>query len=128
MSVEDMLREGYLHRVHPDDRPIVDARRQLRLAGKPVPNRYEIRLLLPDNTVRWVDIGVTIVPWDGELATLTFFSDVTSRKALEVELKNTLQERETILQSSIVGIAFLTPEGRFKWANDAMLADFWRQS
>ena len=124
MSVEDMLREGYLHRVHPDDRPIVDARRQLRLAGKPVPNRYEIRLLLPDNTVRWVDIGVTIVPWDGELATLTFFSDVTSRKALEVELKNTLQERETILQSSIVGIAFLTPEGRFKWANDAMLQIF----
>jgi len=124
MSVEDMLREGYLHRIHPDDRPIVDARRQLRLAGQPVPNRYEIRLLLPDATVRWVDIGVTIVPWDGETATLTFFSDVTSRKALEAELKNTLQERETILQSSIVGIAFLTPAGRFRWANDAMLQIF----
>ncbi len=124
MSVEDMMREGYLHRIHPDDQSIVDTRRQLRLAGQPVPNRYEIRLLLPDGTVRWVDIGVTIVPWDGELATLTFFSDVSSRKALEVELKNTLQERETILQSSIVGIAFLTPEGRFRWANDAMLQIF----
>jgi len=124
MSVEDMMREGYLHRIHPDDQTIVDARRQLRLAGQPVPNRYEIRLLLPDGTVRWVDIGVTIVPWDGELATLTFFSDVTIRKALEEELKNTLQERETILQSSIVGIAFLTPEGRFRWANEAMLQIF----
>lgn len=124
MSVEDMMREGYLHRIHPDDRPIVDARRQLRLAGQSVPNRYEIRLLLPDGAVRWVDIGVTIVPWDGESATLTFFSDVTGRKAMEAELKNTLQERETILQSSIVGIAFLTPEGRFRWANDAMLQIF----
>jgi PAS domain S-box-containing protein len=120
MSVEDMMREGYLHRIHPDDRPIVDERRRRRLGGQSVPNRYEIRLLLPDGTVRWVDIGVTIVPWEGELGTLTFFSDITSRKALQAQLQSTLQERETILQSSIVGIAFLTPEGRFRWANDAM--------
>ena len=124
MSVEDMLREGYLHRIHPDDRSIVDERRRRRLAGEDVPNRYEIRLLLPGGTVRWIDIGVTIVPWDGESGTLTFFSDVTGRKELEAELKNTLQERETILQSSIVGIAFLTPAGRFRWANDAMLQIF----
>lgn len=35
-----------------------------------------------------------------------------------------LQERETILENSIVGIAFLTPEGRFRWANQAMLEIF----
>ena len=124
MTVEDMLREGYLHRIHPDDRPIVDERRRRRLAGEEVPNRYEIRLLLPKAGVRWVDIGVTIVPWDDEPGTLTFFSDVTARKALEARLESTLKERETILQSSIVGIAFLTPQGRFRWANDAMLQIF----
>jgi PAS domain S-box-containing protein len=35
-----------------------------------------------------------------------------------------LQERETILANSIAGIAFLTPEGRFRWANQAMLDIF----
>lgn len=35
-----------------------------------------------------------------------------------------LQERETILENSIVGIAFLTPEGRFRWANQAMMEIF----
>jgi PAS domain S-box-containing protein len=35
-----------------------------------------------------------------------------------------LQERETILANSIVGIAFLTPQGRFRWANQAMLEIF----
>jgi len=35
-----------------------------------------------------------------------------------------LQERETILANSIVGIAFLTPDGRFRWANQAMLEIF----
>lgn len=39
-------------------------------------------------------------------------------------LRTVLEEREIILESSIVGIAFLTPEGRFRWANKAMLDIF----
>jgi len=35
-------------------------------------------------------------------------------------LRLVLEERETILESSIVGIAFLSPDGRFRWANRAM--------
>lgn len=35
-----------------------------------------------------------------------------------------LAERETILENSLVGIAFLTPEGRFRWANSAMFSIF----
>ena len=101
MSVEEMLREGYLHRIHPDDRPIVDERRRRRLAGEEVPSRYEIRLLLPQAGVRWIDIGVTIVPWDGGPGTLTFFSDVTERKALEARLTSSLQERAATLESSL---------------------------
>jgi PAS domain S-box-containing protein len=37
------------------------------------------------------------------------------------QLRTSLQEREIILDNSIVGIAFLTPKGRFRWANPAML-------
>ncbi|WP_374666587.1 7TM diverse intracellular signaling domain-containing protein [Ramlibacter sp.] len=39
-------------------------------------------------------------------------------------LRTLLDERETILDTSIVGIAFLTPQGRFKWANRAMMDIF----
>ena len=39
-------------------------------------------------------------------------------------LRTVLEEREIILESSIVGIAFLTPKGRFRWANKAMLDIF----
>ena len=39
-------------------------------------------------------------------------------------LRSVLEEREIILESSIVGIAFLTPQGRFRWANRAMLDIF----
>lgn len=124
MELDDMLAHGYLHRIHPEDRPIVAERRKRRLAGETEPTRYEIRLQMADGRVKWIDIGVTLVPWEGGGATLTFFSDVTERKKLEARLTQTLAERETILNSSMIGIASLTPEGRFKWANPAMLRIF----
>ena len=117
MTQEDMLREGYLHRVHPEDHAVVDERRRRRLAGEPVPNRYEIRLLLPSGDVRWVEIGVSVVPWDGTQASLTFFSDVTERKHAEKELQRTSSEREAILNTALVGIA-LSVNQRNQWVND----------
>ena len=117
MSQEDMLREGYLHRVHPQDRAIVDERRRKRIAGESVPDRYEIRLLLPGDVVRWIEIGVSIVPWDGAQASLTFFSDVTERKYAEAELQRTSSEREAILNTALVGIT-LSVDRRNLWVNE----------
>lgn len=124
MSLEEMQQIGFLHRVHPDDHALVLDRQNRRLAGEAVPSRYELRLLMPDGEVRWIGISVTVVPWDGEQATLTFFSDISSRRALEEKLRDTLQERETVLENSLVGIAFLTPEGAFRWSNRALAKMF----
>ncbi|MBC5783285.1 PAS domain S-box protein [Ramlibacter sp. USB13] len=40
------------------------------------------------------------------------------------KLQTALQERELILENSIVGICFLTGDGRLRWANRAMLEMF----
>ena len=37
------------------------------------------------------------------------------------QLKTSLEEREAIIDNSIAGIAFLTPQGRMRWANTRML-------
>lgn len=42
----------------------------------------------------------------------------------ERKLKTALEERELILENSIVGICFLTGQGRLRWANRAMLQMF----
>lgn len=120
MSVDEMKQVGFLHRIHPDDQALVLDRQNRRLAGEDVPSRYELRLLLPSGEVRWIGISVAVVPWDGEQGTLTFFSDITHRKNLEAQLRDTLQERETILENSLVGIAFLTQEGTLRWFNRAL--------
>ncbi len=110
--------------IHPDDRDAVRNRHRQRLAGEAVDPTYEFRILDKSGNLRWLEIGGTLISWDGQPATLTFFSDITARKRLEAELKATLAERETTLQHSIVGIAFLTANGRLRWGNDALFRIF----
>jgi PAS domain S-box-containing protein len=124
MPFAEMEQIGFLHRIHPDDHGLVLDRQRRRLAGEEVPSRYELRLLMPDGEIRWIGISVTVVPWDGEQAILTFFSDISQRRKLEEKLRDTLEERETILDNSLVGIAFLTHEGGFRWSNRAMAKMF----
>ena len=117
LSSEDVLREGFLHRIHPEDRTEFSARYRRRMSGQEVSSRYETRLLLPDNSVRWLDISVTLVPWEGGQATLSFFSDVTERKRAEQELLRTASEREAILNNALVGIV-LSVARRHEWVNE----------
>ncbi|MEO8856564.1 MAG: PAS domain S-box protein [Burkholderiaceae bacterium] len=117
---EEMQQVGFLHRVHPADHALVLDRQRRRLAGEEVPGRYELRLLLPDASVRWIGISATVVPWDGGQAALVFFSDISQRKQLEEALRSTLEERETVLENSLVGIAFLSSDGQVRWSNSAM--------
>lgn len=116
----ELLGRSFVEAVHPDDRAMVAERQRQRLAGRSVPDRYELRLLHGDASTTWIEIGVTQVPWEGKSASLGFFSDVTRRKALEARLRDTLAERETILENSLVGIAFLTQDQKLRWANQAM--------
>ena len=116
MAHADVLRDGYLHRIHPEDQIMLNDRRKRRVAGEQVPNHYEIRLLLPDQEIRWLDIGVTVVPWEGAPAFLTFFSDITERKLADEELQRSYSEREAILDSALVGIV-LSVDRRHQWVN-----------
>ena len=117
LSNEDLLHKGFLHRIHPEDRAEFSARYRRRMSGEEVSSRYETRLLLPDNSVRWLDISVTVVPWDGGQATLSFFSDITERKKAEQELLRTASEREAILNNALVGIV-LSVARRHEWVNE----------
>jgi PAS domain S-box-containing protein len=120
LSREEMLANGFLYSIHPDDHEMVLDRQRRRFAGETVPDRYELRLLHKDGSITWIEIGVTMVPWDGKAGTLTFFSDVSERKALEARLRHTLDEREALLNSAQVGIAF-NVNRRFEWVNDEFI-------
>jgi PAS domain S-box-containing protein len=105
--------------IHPDDRPMAVDRYRRRMLGEPVDQHYAFRIVCKDGAVKWVEISAVRIDWHGAPATLSFLFDVTERLQLEAKLKRTLEEREVILESSIVAIVFLNREHRMVWANRA---------
>ncbi|MBC3884815.1 response regulator [Undibacterium griseum] len=59
-----------------------------------------------------------------ELARRLAEDAMAERRALDVELKRMLSERETILENSIVGMVFLNNQGRVQWANTPLCQIF----
>jgi len=125
-TAEDLLsRRSILERVHPEDRE-----RMTELAraavGRPTGDTLRVvyRILRDDDSTLSMDVSSVQIEWEGRRATLAFIQDLSERLRLEDDLKRSLAERELILENSVVGIAFLTPDGRLKWANRVMAQVF----
>jgi len=121
-SREEMLAlPSFLECVHPEDREVMAnvARRHLEL-GAGAEQVVNFRLRSKSGETVWVEGGTVQVEWEGSPATLAFLHDVTPQRRLEATLQRTLAERETILETSVMGIAFLDAKGRVRWANAAM--------
>lgn len=106
--------------IHPDDHDMVLDRYRRRMQGLPVESSYYFRVARPDGEVIWVELSAVVVEWHGQQATLAFITDVTDRKRLEENLTQALDERETILENAVAGIAFLNSKGRLEWGNQAI--------
>lgn len=120
MSLEQMRELPFTHAVHPDDQALVIDRYMRRLRGEEVEQHYAIRVLRPDGRLVWIELSAVQIDWEGSSATLSFITDITERKRLEDSLQQSLIERDTILNNSIIGILFLDPDRKVRWANAAM--------
>ncbi len=124
LELHELAGREFLDAIHPDDLAMMTQRHTARQLGLPVDARVDFRIVKPDGSVVWLGMNAVALPWEGRQALLAFITDITARKRLEQDLQRTLGERETILQNSIVGIAFLGPDGRISWANQAMVDMF----
>jgi PAS domain S-box-containing protein len=116
----ELLGRNLLDFVHPDDHAALVERYRRRVAGQALSAHAEFRVVRPDGSVVWVETSGVEVEWKGAPAVLSFLIDITQRHELQESLRRTLDERETVLDRAMVGIAFLDPQGRLRWANTAM--------
>jgi len=123
-SPEHLIGRPFIEVLHEEDRALVADRHARRLRGEEVESSYDVRIVTRSGEVRWVELGVVLLEWDGEPATLCFFSDISARKALEASLKQSLLDREIVLDNSIVGIAFVGADGKVHLGNRAMCEMF----
>lgn len=123
-SQEQLRSKPFVESIHPDDRALVVDHYARRLRGEHVEPKYAFRIISTSDRTIWVELSAVMIEWEGRSATLSFITDITERKRLEDSLTRSLAERETILQNSIVGIAFLNPQGRVHWANRVIMQMF----
>jgi PAS domain S-box-containing protein len=84
--------------VHPKDREWVIARAAKRLAGEPVPARYEFRILRKDGSTRWVEQFASLIQFEGKPAAMTAYVDVTERKTAHEDLRQSEERYRNIIE------------------------------
>lgn len=114
-----------LERVHPNDRPKLAQEIEL-CASRPGPYESTCRVILPDDTVRWVLWrGESQLGPDGKVQNFAgVMIDITTRKEIEDELRTSraeanarFRELQALYQNAPVGLALLDREFRYLRVN-----------
>lgn len=118
-SPEQMIAEaGILDLVDPSERLRVANNIALRLAGKPVPNKYETLIRRRDGSSAWCDAYISRVPLQGQMVTQVITFDVTERKKVEQQLELSNARYSGLVSETPLGI-FVQRDFEYLFANQA---------
>jgi PAS domain S-box-containing protein len=85
-SRTELQSEHFSEFIHPDDRALVLDNYRRRMRGESVPTSYEFKTIAKDGSTHWVENHSFRVPWNGRMAALNFFLDITDRKRADEAL------------------------------------------
>ena len=131
-SREEFLALDFWGVTHPDNRDMVIERGRAHLGGDQGSTRYEFRIVTKKGEVRWVDMTVALIEYEGKPAVIGNVFDITARKRSEDEreqLNRQLQAATQSLQESegkfrslaetAPAAIFIHQGGKFLYANAA---------
>ncbi len=101
---EELVDHPFTEFIYPEDAQMVLERHRRRVAGEKFETRYPFRIVRKDGEVRWVEIDSGIISWEGHPAALFFMSDITERRRMEEELRQSQQWYQSFVENSFDGI------------------------
>ncbi len=108
--------------IHPDDLPRVSAALRETLAGG-AEFDAEYRIVHADRTVRWVRSQLVLVQDDdGSSIGYGVLGDITERRRIEQQLRDSERELRTIAAAVPIGISRISPDLRYLFMNEAYAA------
>lgn len=100
--------------LHPDDKEWVVKNGLARLQGEEVQPSYEFRIIHKNGGVRWLDYTADCITYEGAPAILGTAFDITDRKKIEKELRNSEDKFSKTFNSTPALIGIVSQEdGRF---------------
>ena len=83
---DELVGAPILQDVHPEDRDLILQRIETRMAGEPVEDIVEHRIIDALGNLKWVETRGALTTWEGRTANIGFASDITERKQAEEAL------------------------------------------
>jgi PAS domain S-box-containing protein len=117
---EELLGKYSLDLVYSEDREMVRKKAIENLKSENGSIPYEYRLVKKNDEILWVLEEVTSVNYGGKRATVGSFMDITARKELEEDIKNSEKRYRTVLDE--IGDAYFEVDlkGALTFVNDQM--------
>ncbi len=126
-SVEEILNwelGGYLKMVHPEDLEFVKNQAEKKQKGiEDVINRYEFRGVKKRGDIIWLEIFSKSFIYEGRNADLISLIDITNRKQMAQELKESEEKFRTIAEQSSAGFVIIQGS-RIIYLNNAIYRVF----
>ncbi|HVG02018.1 MAG TPA: PAS domain S-box protein [Nitrospira sp.] len=112
-SAQELIGRPILDFVHPDSQPLVHEGMRTMRSGHhgPVIDQQFYRL---DGTVIAVEVAATLVPFEGQEASLVIVSDVSARKRLEQALLSANMQLTAILDGA-TNVAIIATDRQGQW-------------
>lgn len=101
----------------PEDRPIIQTMFNNVSDNVKTTEKVDFRIETKFKRIKWVEMVITLIKFNGQNATLMIANDITPRKKIEIQLRETKDQHQQIISNATIGIAVIDPNGKFQYAN-----------
>lgn len=105
---------------HPEHANQLNEYTQARQRGEYAPSRYQSKIVNRSGGSIDIDVQVTIVDWEGNLATLSILRDITVQKQAENELMKSEEMYRSFMEESRDAVTVNT-QGKFVYVNPSFI-------
>jgi PAS domain S-box-containing protein len=119
-SQEELTTRPFSDFIHPDDREMTAEYHIKRLKGEEVPEIYLFKIISNDGKTKWLENKGVLFSWEGNPASLNFFSDVTERKMAEEKLRESEERYRSLVDNIAIGVSLISPNMEILTLNTQM--------
>ncbi|MHA1944904.1 MAG: PAS domain S-box protein [Candidatus Hodarchaeales archaeon] len=118
--INEIIGTAFQENIHPDSLEEVVQRYKDRIAGVPVPSIYETELVRANGEKIIAELNAGVIPFQNRPADLVFVRDITERKQMMKELRESEERYRTLITTMGEGVWLTDSRDRTIFTNRAL--------